>query len=130
MTENLEIIISEGKKIKAKYNGFTIETDQSIMDGGQNSAPTPMSLFVASLGTCTGVVVKSFCDMRGINPEGITLKQEILRDESSHITNIEFKLSLPENFPEKYKKALLRAANSCTVKKHILNPPEIKISYI
>lgn len=129
MSECLDIFISEGKKVIAKYNGFTIETDQAISEGGDSSAPTPMALFIASLGTCTGVVIKSFCDARNIDPEGISLKQEIIRDESNFIKDINFKLSLPSHFPEKYKKALLRATNSCTVKKHILSPPNINVSY-
>ncbi len=129
MSEYLDIIISKGKKVTAKYNGFSIHTDQDVSEGGDSSAPTPMTLFIASLGTCTGVVIKSFCDARKINTDGILLKQEIVRDESKFIKDINFKLSLPAHFPDKYRKALLRATKTCTVKKHLLSPPNINISY-
>jgi ribosomal protein S12 methylthiotransferase accessory factor len=32
---------------------------------------------------------------------------------------------VPPDFPSKYHKALVRAANTCSVKKTLSNPPEI-----
>lgn len=128
MTEKVEIVINEGDRIKAKFDNFVIEADQGLVNKEQNLAPSPMILFITSLGTCTGVVIRSFCEARNIDLKGINLLQYIKRDEKEHITAIEFKLQLPNSFPEKYKKALLRAANSCTVKKHLASPPEINIT--
>ena len=34
---------------------------------------------------------------------------------------------LSKDFPEKYKRAVLRSAELCTVKKHLENPPQITI---
>jgi hypothetical protein len=34
---------------------------------------------------------------------------------------------LPPDFPEKYKGAVIKAAESCTVKKHLASPPKIQI---
>jgi ribosomal protein S12 methylthiotransferase accessory factor len=39
-------------------------------------------------------------------------------------------LTLPTEFPEKYKAAIFRTVDLCTVKKHIMSPPEIKIDLI
>jgi putative redox protein len=39
-------------------------------------------------------------------------------------------LKLPENFPEKYNSAILRAMDQCVVKQHILNPPEFEITVV
>jgi len=35
---------------------------------------------------------------------------------------------LPPDFPEKYKAAVIKAADTCSVKKHFLNPPEIQVN--
>jgi ribosomal protein S12 methylthiotransferase accessory factor len=35
---------------------------------------------------------------------------------------------LPPDFPEKYKAAVIKAADTCTVKKHLLEPPEIQVN--
>lgn len=37
-------------------------------------------------------------------------------------------ITLPNGFPEKYRKAIWRAANLCSVKKHIITPPEFAIT--
>jgi putative redox protein len=60
----MEITFDGGKVITAHLNGHTIRTDQPVNGGGGNSAPAPFELFKASIGTCAGIYVKSFCDQR------------------------------------------------------------------
>lgn len=124
------IITFEGaKKVIAEFNGHTINTDQSIQSGGNNSAPSPFDLFLASLGTCTGIVVKSFCDKREISTKGLKLIQKMDYDNTTQlVSNISIEIQLPEGFPEKYKDALLNSAELCTVKRHLNNPPKVNIS--
>ncbi len=43
------------------------------------------------------------------------------------VAKISLDIQLPPDFPEKYKDALINAANLCAVKKHLLNPPEIEV---
>lgn len=47
--------------------------------------------------------------------------------ETRMISKITMALTLPEGFPEKYEKAILRSMNLCAVKKHMLTPPEFDI---
>jgi ribosomal protein S12 methylthiotransferase accessory factor len=37
-------------------------------------------------------------------------------------------IKLPVDFPEKYKDAVVRAAESCSVKKHLAAPPQILVA--
>ena len=52
---DMQISFSGGKKVDATYKGFTIKTDQPKDEGGNGTAPEPFSLFLASIGTCTGI---------------------------------------------------------------------------
>ena len=63
----MEIIIDfpGGAKVDAHFSGFTVKTDQSPKGGGEGSAPSPFSLFLASIGTCAGIYVLGFCRQRG-----------------------------------------------------------------
>ena len=116
------------KRVNAEMNGFTIETDQSPRAGGDGSAPEPFSLFLASIGTCSGIYVKSFCDSRGISAEGIELEQNISYDPVKRkIGEISIDIQVPEDFPNKYYSALERAVNQCAVKKTIQDPPEFSV---
>ncbi len=47
-----------GARVDAHYGPYTIMTDQPAVGGGNGSAPTPFSLFLASIGTCAGIYVR------------------------------------------------------------------------
>ena len=117
-----------GKKVYAEYNGFTHKTDQPLEGGGENSAPSPFELFLAALGTCAGFYVLSFCQQRGIDMAGIELRQSMETDARTHlIGRVDIEIILPATFPEKYRAAVVQAAQLCTVKKHLENPPKFNL---
>jgi putative redox protein len=131
MKSEMIVTFGGGKKVNAEYNGFTIQTDQSPYGGGEGSAPEPFALFLASIGTCAGIFVLSFCQSRGIPTEGIRIVQSHFVKESGRgIGKIELAIELPADFPEKYKDAVINAANLCAVKKHIQDPPEIVVTTV
>lgn len=116
----MEIYFDGNKRVNARVNGFTVLTDQSPQGGGEGSAPEPFTLFLASLGTCAGIYVKSFCDQRGIPAEGITLYQTLDYDHLKRmIGKINLEIRVPAAFPEKYHDALISTASLCAVKKHL-----------
>lgn len=50
------------------------------------------------------------------------------RNEKTHLMEkIVIRLDLPDDFPAKYKKAVVRAAEMCTVKRNIFKPPDIQV---
>ena len=125
---NMDIRFFGGKKVNAKYKNFTIKTDQPICDGGEGAAPEPFSLFIASIGTCTGFYVLSFCQKRNIPTDDIKLILKAVKSKETYLTSkIAIEIQLPKGFPDQYKKAVIRAAEQCTVKKHLDNPPKIEI---
>lgn len=124
----MEIILEDGKKVNAKLNGKIIKTDQPFEVGGEDSAPAPFDLFLASIGTCAGFYVKVFCKKRDIPTDNIKLIQTMEYDEATHMVGkIKIDIKLPPDFPEKYKDAVINAANLCAVKKHIHTPPKFEV---
>jgi putative redox protein len=90
-----------------------------------------VQLFLASIGTCAGIYVSSFCQSRGISTEGIRLVQSHTMKESGHgVGKIELAIELPSTFPEKYRDAVVSVANLCAVKKHIMDPPEFVVKAV
>ena len=129
MEMKFEITFVENKKVNAHYRGFTISTDQPATLGGDNTAPSPFELFLASIGTCAGFYVAAFCQSRSIATDNITITQTVIRnDETRMAEKILIDVHLPPDFPEKYKDAVIKTAESCIVKKHLAQPPEIKIA--
>ena len=124
----MEVTFDGGKVITAHLNGHIIKTDQSLKSGGQNSAPAPYDLFLASIGTCAGIYVKSFCDQREIPSDNITIIQSVEFDKETRLpANIKLEIQLPPDFPEKYKAAVINVAELCLVKKTINNPPKFEV---
>jgi ribosomal protein S12 methylthiotransferase accessory factor len=128
---NMEITFEGGKKVNATFNGHVIKTDQPVNSGGENSAPSPYELFLASIGTCAGIYVKSFCDQRSLPTEQIKLTQSLEFNEGSKLpSKIRIDIQLPPDFPEKYKEALINTAELCAVKRTIANPPAFEIKTV
>jgi putative redox protein len=117
-----------GVRVDALFNSFTVTTDQPVDAGGENSAPAPFELFLASLATCAGFYVLGFCKKRGIPSEDIRLTQNVeYYPESKMISKISVDIQLPETFPSQYMSAVIRAAESCLVKKHLDKPPAFEV---
>jgi len=125
---DIEIFFAGNKKVNANINGFVVKTDQPVRGGGDGQEPSPFELFLASLGTCAGIFVKSFCDQRNLPTDNIKIIEHIESDPVKHsVSKIGLEIQLPADFPEKYKSAVISAADLCTVKKLIQNPPEMTV---
>jgi putative redox protein len=124
----MEITFDGGKVVTAHSHGHIIKTDQPLHSGGQNSAPSPFELFLASIGTCAGIYVKSFCDNRNITTDNIKIIQTSEFDEKTGLpVNIKLDIKLPPDFPDKYKEAVISVAELCKVKKSMASPPVFEV---
>jgi len=116
-------------RVDAHFGPFTIHTDQQPAAGGQGLAPSPFQIFLASLGTCAGIYVLTFCRQRGLATDGIHLIQNVTMNPATNLAEkISLKIQLPADFPEKYKAAVIRAADQCKVKHHFEHPPFIEVT--
>ncbi len=124
----MQVSFPGGLRVEAAYKGFVIQTDQPVYQGGTGTAPAPFDLFLASLAACAGYFVLTFCQERRIATQGLALSMSTEKDpETKMIRRISIEITLPSGFPEKYKNAVIRAADQCTVKKLIFQPPVFEI---
>ena len=129
MESKFNITFDGNKKVSAHFREFTIHTDQPEKSGGENTAPSPFELFLASIGMCTGFYVLAFCQSRSISTDNIKITQTVIRNDTTHmVEKVMIDINLPPDFPEKYKAAVIKTAQSCSVKKFLDSPPEIQIS--
>jgi len=124
----MEITFPGGVKVNAQFQDFEIATDQPERNGGENTAPSPFDLFLASLGTCAGFFALRFCQQRDLSTDG--LKLSLAREynkEAKTLEKVKLTMQLPKDFPEKYRSAIIRATDQCAVKRALLDPPEIEL---
>jgi ribosomal protein S12 methylthiotransferase accessory factor len=129
----MKISFPGGKRVDAELDGRVIRTDQPVGGGGEGAAPTPYDYFLASMGTCTGIYVLSFCQERGINTEGLALTQKMeftVDGGKNRLARVEIGITLPPGFPVKYHNAIIKSAELCSVKKAMMTPPEFSISIL
>ncbi len=123
-----EIRLIGNKKISARMDNFEIITDQFVESGDESSAPSPFDLYLASMGTCAGHYVNEFCKKRKIPTENIKIFQDVDYDSSKKlISKVSIIIHIPGDFPKKYINGLVNAAEICTVKRSIQNPPKFEI---
>ena len=127
MSMSMEISFPGGRKVYSDYKGFTIKTDQSKKDGGDDTAPTPSDLFFASVGACMGLYALDFFRKRKIDTEQLKVSVELLTHEKTHmVEKMIFNIDLGPEFPEKYTTALTRAMKLCYLKQHFEKPPQFE----
>ncbi len=126
--KELKVVFGDGYRIDVAYKGFVVNTDQPIREGGAGAAPSPFDYFLVSLAACAGFYALAFCRERSIPVEGLGLTMTTERGEvSKMIDKITIAVDLPAGFPEKYRFALVKAVDHCTVKAHMLRPPQFEV---
>ena len=131
----IAISFDGGQKVSATFpDGLSMLTDQPPADGTPGEAPSPFAYFLGAMGTCAGIYVLEFCNARNIPTEQVSLMQEISFEEDSHgkrrVSMVTITIQVPPDFPERYHKAIVRAAELCSVKKAIMNPPDFMINCV
>ncbi len=127
--QEIKVTFPGGFRVDAEYKGFTVKTDQPPHAGGDGTALSPFDLFLISIAACAGYYVLAFSRERGIptGKAGVVMRME-KNLEAKMIGKIKIEINLPPEFPEKYKNAVIKAADSCTVKAHIMKPPAFEIA--
>jgi putative redox protein len=126
--KELIVKFGDGLKVDVEYKGFVVKTDQPAREGGGGTAPSPFDYFLVSLAACAGFYALAFCRERKISVDGLAVTMSTERGEvSKMIDKVTISVELPADFPEKYRFALVKAIDHCTVKAHILRPPQFEI---
>jgi len=125
----MEISFGDGLRVRAEFDGLSVETDQPVHAGGDGSAAGPYHLFLASLGTCAGFFALRFMRQREIDPRGARLTLSTENDAKTGLaTTVRIDLTLPPGFPEKYRRAVVLAMDQCKVKRQLEQPPIVVAS--
>ena len=124
----MTVTVPGGLRVDAAFGPHVVHTDQTPKGGGEGSAPTPFQMFLSSIATCAGVYVLGFCRQRELPTDGIRVVQNLDVDpESGMVRTVRLDIHVPASFPAKYRDALIRSAQQCTVKKHLDAPPQFAI---
>jgi len=127
----IKVNFLDNLRIEAKFDDFTVISDQPIRYKGDGSAPGPFDYFLASSAMCAAYFVKVYCNSRDIPTENIRLSQNNIVDPEDRYNQIfQIQVELPESISEKDRKGILRSIDRCTVKKVVQTGPEFKVEAV
>jgi ribosomal protein S12 methylthiotransferase accessory factor len=121
------ITIPGGRRVDAMLGRHLVRTDQPLDNGGEDTAPSPFEHFLAAIGTCAGIFVQGFCAKRGLPTEGIRIVERPSYAADGTLSGVDLDIQVPPSFPEKYREALVRVADQCSVKKAIQAQPRFQV---
>ncbi len=127
----IKVNFLDNLRLEAKFDDFSVITDQPIRYKGDGSAPSPFDYFLASSALCAAYFVKVYCVARDISTDNIRLSQNNIVDPENRYNQIfQIQVELPESLSEKDQQGILRAIDRCTVKKVVQTGPEFKIDSV
>ena len=101
---------------ETQLGNHTIQIDVPGVMGGSDRGPTPPELFVASLGSCVGAFVASYCSKAEINMEGMNVVVSFDKaNNPTRLTNLQVKVNMPNDGCKNREKAIQMAASHCPV---------------
>lgn len=127
----IKVNFLDNLRLEAKFDDYTVITDQPIRYKGDGSAPSPFDYFLASSALCAAYFVKVYCVGKGISTDDIRLSQNNIVDPEDRYNQIfQIQVELPDSISDKDRAGILRSIERCTVKKVIQTGPEFKIETV
>lgn len=114
--------------VQTELEGFKFITEPPVARGGSGEYPQATRMAVAALLNCMFTGFKSFCEARNLDSDQLELSFEGDLQEGV-LENIRLRLKLPENFPDKYRPALDKVLEGCTVKKIMNHLPDFRVEF-
>lgn len=116
-----------GDRLVMSVRGHEIHSDQPVEDGGEDSAPTPTELFLASLAGCVTFYAARFLRRHGLATEGLTVTCNYnWAANPTRIGGIDLSVEAPALTDER-REAFLKVVEHCTVHNTLRQPPEVHI---
>jgi len=115
-----------GDRHRVTVRGHEVVVDQPVQDGGDDTGPTPVELFVASLAACVGHYARRAL---GTASPGATVRctWQMAAEPPWRVTAMHLDVEVPADTPAPRLAAVRRAVSHCTVHNTITGNPRITV---
>ncbi|MEO7061048.1 MAG: PIG-L family deacetylase [Lapillicoccus sp.] len=118
-----------GDAFEVVMRGHRIRVDQPVADGGDDTAPTPTELFIASLASCVAFYVRRYLDRHDLPTAGLEVDADFtMGSRPARVVALDVQVILPGGIPDARRDAALAVARHCTVHNTLNAPPDVTIS--
>ena len=118
-----------GDHFDINVRGHVLRVDQPLQDGGDDTAPTPTELFIASLASCVAFYARRYLARHDLPTQGLAVEATFdMGRKPARVAGITLRLILPDAVPPERRDPLLAVATHCTVHNTLTTTPEISIT--
>jgi putative redox protein len=118
-----------GDKFDINVRGHVVRVDQPVKDRGEDTAPTPTELFIASLASCVAFYARRYLARHDLPTDGLAVEATFdMGAKPARVAGIDLRLIVPEGVPPERLDALLAVASHCTVHNTLTSEPEVSIT--
>jgi len=119
----------DGDRFTIGIRDHEVEVDQPLSDGGEDTAPTPTELFVASLASCVAHYARRYLARHHLPTTGLSVTTDYrMGSHPARVTDVRIGIRLDSAVPHDRRDALLAVASHCTVHNTLTHPATIDIA--
>ncbi|MDQ2749701.1 MAG: OsmC family protein [Actinomycetota bacterium] len=131
MSDSMTVTHLGADRFAVEIRGHTVMVDQPVDVGGEDTAPTPTELFIASLATCVAFYARRFLARHDIPADGLSVTTGYTTGGTrNRVTDIGIRITPPPGLPIERRDALLAVASHCTVHNTLHEPPAVQITLV
>ncbi|HEX6574823.1 MAG TPA: OsmC family protein [Gemmatimonadaceae bacterium] len=120
-----------GVKFSIGIRSHEILVDQTLKGGGTDSAPTPLELLGASLGSCIAYYIHHFFHTRGLPADGISVSvSHRSTTNPTRIEGFEVQVALPADVPPQYMPLLQRVIDACPAHNTLVSGAKVAVTFL
>jgi uncharacterized OsmC-like protein len=127
--EVMDVRYVSGEAYEVAVRGHHVMVDQPADAGGEDSAPTPTELFVASLASCVAFYAGRYLARHGFARDGlgVSVSFDMAGDRPARVATVRLTVRVPPGLPTERTQALHAVVSHCTVHNSLTNPPDVTI---
>jgi putative redox protein len=122
----------KGYQTAIRIRNHSLMADELAQDGGTDIAPTPMEIFIGTLGACVAVTARAYAERKGWPLDGISVELEMKRfkredypaytGEAPYVHEFREKIVFEGPLTEEQKERLMAVARKCPIRLTLENP--------
>jgi len=127
--QQMQVRFVSGESYEVAVRRHRVLVDQPANAGGQDDAPTPTELFVASLATCVAFYAGRYLTRHGVSRDGlgVSVGYEMATDRPARVSSIHLTVRVPAGLPLARWPALRSVVAHCTVHNSLTTAPSVDI---
>ncbi len=128
----MDVRFVAGESYEVSVRGHQVLVDQPADAGGQDTAPTPTELFVASLATCVAFYAGRYLTRHGYSRDGLAVSAgfDMASNRPARVSSIRLTVQAPTGLPADRRPALRAVVSHCTVHNSLAFPPPVAIDLV